>query len=124
MCICTRKNRLSHILVTVWSMDNLRNRGSWWAQISRLCCPQSWAGTNNTPGLVVLVTVFAPGRARSHSSICEPLQNINSLPCRWRDNSPLTHHGGVTKREWISPSKPQRIEKDACTYTSIYRHEP
>ena len=68
--------------------------------------------------------VAAPGRVRSPSSIRELLQNINSLPCHWRDNSPLAHHGSVTKREWISSSKPQRIEKGACTYTGIYRHEP
>ena len=59
--------------------------------------------------------VAVPGRARSPSSICEPLQNINS---------PLAHHGGITKRKWISPSKPQRIERGACTYTGIHRHEP
>ena len=63
--------------------------------------------------------VATPERARSPSSIREPLQNINSLPFRWRDNSPLAHHGGVTKREWISPSKPQWIERDTCTYTGI-----
>ena len=63
--------------------------------------------------------VATPERARSPSSIREPLQNINSLPFRWRDNSPLAHQRGVTKREWISPSKPQWIERDTCTYTGI-----
>ena len=98
----------------------------WWAQVSRLCRPQSWLGTNNTSKLVIPVMVAGPGRARSPSSIRGPLQNIYSLPCRWKDNSPLAHHRGVTKREWISPSMSQRIERGACTYIYIYIyiHEP
>ena len=111
---------------TKFSRSHYQGEGDllWWAQISHLCRPQSWAGTNNTSRLVIPAMVVALGRARSLSSIREPLQNINSLLCRWKDNSPLAHHRGVTKREWISPSKPQRIERGACAYTGIYKYEP
>ena len=108
----------------LWTFVTCNLVFDWWAQISRLCRPQSWSGTNNTSRIVIPAMVAGPGRARSPSSIRGPLQSIYSLPCRWKDNSPLAHHRGVTKKEWISPSMSQWIERGACTYTDIYRHEP
>ena len=121
--VCASVRKWTNLLIflrpsKVWTTPGIR--GSWWAQVSRLCRPQSWSGTNNTSRLIIPVMVTSPGRARSPLSILGPLQNIYSLPCRWKDDSPLAHHRSVTKREWISPSMSQRIEKGVCTYTDIY----
>ena len=82
--------------------------------------PESWSRTNNTFRLVIPAMVVGPRRAMSPSSIFGPLQNIYSLPCRWKDNSPLVHHWSVTKKEWISPSMSQWIKRGAPTHTQIY----
>ena len=121
--VCASVRKWTNLLIflrpsKVWTTPGIR--GSWWAQVSRLCRPQSWSGTNNTSRLVILAMVVGPRRARSPSSILGLLQNIYSLPCRWKDNSPLAHHRSVTKREWIPPSMSQRIERGAYTYTDIY----
>ena len=81
--------------------------------------PQSWSRTNNTFRLVILAMVVGSRQALSSSSVLGPLQNIYPLPCCWKDNSPLVHHRSVTKKEWISPSMSQRIERGAPAHTQI-----
>ena len=97
-----------------------------WAQSNHLYCLESWSRSNNTFRIVIPVMVVGPRRAMSPSSIFGLLQNIYSLPCRWKDNSPLVHRRSVTKKEWISPSMSQRIKRGAPTRTQryIYKQEP
>ena len=94
----------------------------WWAQPNHLYRSGSWSRTNNTFRIVIPVMVVGPRRVMSPSSIFGPLQNIYSLPCRWKDNSSLIHRRSVTKKEWISPSMSQRIKRGAPTHT--YEHTP
>ena len=107
---------------TGWWIGNGRAAGiwQWWAQPNHLYCPQSWSRTNNTFRLVIPAMVVGSRRAMSPSSILGLLQNIYPFPCRWKDNSPLVHRRSVTKKEWISPSMSQRIERGAPAHTQIY----